>query len=79
MQSVVHVHNRTLRKSSQKDVRHMTPYEIMVGKKSILSHLLIFGSKVKALKPPKYLRVKMDSKNWNGLHVEYAQGDAYRC
>lgn len=73
-----YVHNRTLTRSSHKDVQHMTPYEIMIGKKPDLSNLRIFGTKVKVLKPKKYRGGKMDAKTWDGIHVEYAPGDAYR-
>lgn len=79
VQCVVYVHNRTLTRSSHKDVQHMTPYEIMVGKKPNLSNLRIFGTKVKVLKPKKYRKSKVDAKTWNGIHVGYAPGEAYRA
>ena len=79
VQCVAYVHNRTLTKSSHKDVRHMTPYEIIIKKKPDLSNLRMFGTKVKVLKPKKYRKGKMDSKTWDGIHVGYAPGDAYRA
>ena len=79
VQCVAYVHNRTLTKSSHKNVQHMTPYEIVLGKKPDLSNLRIFGTKVKVLKPKPYRKGKMDAKTWNGIHVGYAPGDVYRA
>ena len=44
---VVHVYNRTLTRSTHKNARGRTPYEILAGEIPDLSHLRIFGSKVK--------------------------------
>lgn len=76
---VVHVYNRTLTRSSHKDVRHKTPYEIITGSKPDLSNLRIFGSQVKVLMPDAYRGTKVQPKCWDGYHVGYNPGDAYRC
>ena len=57
----------------------MKLYDIVLGKKPDLSNLRIFGTKVKVLKPKPYRKGKMDAKTWNGIHVVYAPGDAYRA
>jgi len=79
VQCVVHVYNRTLTKSTHKDAEGKTPYELVTGEKPDLWNLLIFGSKVKVLRPDKYKGSKVESKVWDGIHVGYAPGNAYRA
>lgn len=76
---VVYVHNRTLTRSSNVNERGKTPYEIVTGTKPDLSNLRVFGTKVKVLKPKSYRKSKVESKTWDGLHVGYNAGGAYRC
>lgn len=76
---VVYVHNRILTRSTHKDVREKTPYEILIGEKPDLSGLRIFGTKVKVLKPKAYRKSKVESRIWDGVHVGYNPGDAYRA
>ena len=77
--TVIYVHNRTLTDSTQKSLRGKTPYEIITGRKPDLSHLRVFGCKVKVQKPKRYMGGKFDSKVWDGIHVGYDGADgAYR-
>lgn len=68
-----------LTKSTHPDVRDKTPFEIVTGKKPDLSNLRIFGTTVKILKPESYQKSKVEPKVWDGIHVGYTSGDAYRC
>ena len=79
VQCVVHVYNRTLTKSTHKDVQNKTPFEIITGNKPDLSNLRIFGTRVEVLKPKAYRKSKVEAKTWAGFHLGYAPGDAYRC
>lgn len=79
LRCVVYVYNRTLTKSTHPNERNKTPFELMTGNKPDVSNLRIFGTRVKVLKPRKYWRSKVDAKVWDGIHVGYAPGDAYRC
>lgn len=78
IQCVVYVYNRTLTKSTHKEARGKTPYELVTGNKPDISNLRIFGSQVKVIKPKKYKGSKVGAKVWTGIHVGYAPGDAYR-
>ena len=79
MHCVAHVHNRTMTKSTHRDVQHVTSFEGMCGMKPDLSHLRIFATKAMVLKPKKCRKRKMDPKTWTVIHARYATGDAYRC
>jgi len=78
VQCIVHVYNRTLTKSTNREARGKTPYEPVTGKKPDVSHLRIFGSKVKVLRLDKYKGRKVESKVWDGIHVGYDPSGAYR-
>ena len=73
-----YLNNRLLTKRTHKSLQGKTPYEIITGSKSDLSHIRIFGTKVKVAKTENYKRTKFDSKTWNGFHVGYAEAEAYR-
>lgn len=79
VRTVVYVRNRTLTKSTHRDVRDKTPYEVITGKKPDLSHLRIFGTRVKVLKPQSYRKSKVEPKVWDGVHVGYNDGGSYRA
>lgn len=76
IQCVVHVYNRTLTKSTHKEARGKTPFEIVTGNKPDISYLRIFGSQVKIIKPKRYKGSKVGPKVWTGIHVGYAPGNA---
>lgn len=79
LRCAVYVYNRTLTRSTHKSERGRTPFEIVSGEKPDISNLRIFGTKVKVLKPKPYQGSKVESKTWNGVHVGYNPGDAYRA
>lgn len=79
LECVVHVLNRTLTRSSHRDVRNMTPYEIITGNKPDLSYLRIIGTKVKVLRPQKYREGKVSAEVWEGIPVGYMDSGAYRA
>lgn len=79
LRCVVYVYNRTLTKATNANECLKTPYEIITGDKPDLSNLRIFGTHVKVLKPKEYRKSKVGSKTWDGIHVGYNPGDAYRA
>lgn len=74
----VYIPNRTLTKRTHESLRGITPYEILTGEKPDLSHLRIFGSKVKVALLQQSKTNKLNKKTWDGFHVGYAAGNSYR-
>lgn len=58
-------------------MRHTTLFDSLTEEEPDLSHVRIFGSTVKVLKPKNFLDGKLGSEVWNGVHVGYAPGGAY--
>ena len=56
------MHNRTLKKSTHRDVRNMNPFEVVSGEKPDLSNLRIFGTKEKVLKAKAHSKSKVEPK-----------------
>ena len=74
----IHTHNRVLTKSSHKDLKYKTPYEIITKDKPDISYFRIFGSKVKVLKFDGYHTSKFEPKTWTGYHMGYKTSKIYR-
>jgi len=65
---------RTLTDSTHKDLRSKTPLEVITRKKPDLSNLRLFGCIVKVKTPKKYVKGKLGSNTWDGIHVGYEGG-----
>ena len=59
-------------------VHELTPYEIFVGRKSILSHLKVFGS-IANVRIPNENREKPDAKSEECILIGYSSAKAYKC
>lgn len=79
LRCVVYVYNRTLTRSTHKDARDKTPYQLITREKPDLSYLRSFGPHAKVLKPKKYREGKVESKVWDAIHVGYDSSGAYRA
>lgn len=74
----VYISNRTFTKRTHESLRNMTSFEIITGEKSDLTNFRIFGTLFRVVIPKISNGKKFDRKLWDGYHVGYASGDAYR-